>query len=206
VQAPDLHTRSYSKLQRRFILISVICSVLPLLVVGWVSYLYYSQFSISRMADYFKRTVEYNRKIVESFLDERTSDLKLLAFTHSLAFLSDPANLRETFHIINREGSYFTDLGVIGASGKHISYIGPYDLMDKDYSETFWFTEVMTKGVYISDMFMGFRKTPHFIIAVLYSKGDTTWILRATIDTEFLSSLIDTARLGQTGEVFLVNR
>lgn len=206
MQPTDLHTRSYSKLQGRFILISVICSILPLLLVGWVSYLYYSQFSISRMADYFRRTVEYNRKIVESFLDERTSDLKLLAFTHSLAFLSDPSNLRETFHILNREGSYFADLGVIDSSGKHISYVGPYDLMDKDYSETFWFKEVMTKGIYISDMFMGYRKTPHFIIAVLYSKGSTSWILRATIDTEFLSSLIDTTRLGQTGEVFLVNR
>ncbi len=204
--APDLHARSYPKLLRRFILVSVTCSVVPLLLVGWVTYLYYSQFSRSRMVDYFQRQVEYNRKIVESFLEERASDLRLVAFTHSLSFLTDPSNLRETFHILNREGSYFTDLGVIGETGKHLAYIGPYDLMDKDYSETFWFKEVMAKGVYISDIFMGYRKTPHFIIAVLYSKGDTKWILRATIYTEFLSSLVETARLGKTGEVFLVNQ
>ena len=120
---------------------------------------------------------------MESFLEERTSDLKLVAFTHSLDFLTDPSNLRQIFHLLNREGSYFTDLGVIGEDGKHMAYVGPYDLMDKDYSETFWFKEVMAKGVYVSDMFMGYRKTPHFIIAVLCSKGDTTWILRATIYT-----------------------
>ncbi len=206
MQAPDLHTRSYPKLLRRFILVSVICSVLPLLLVGWVSYVYYSRFSMSRMVDYFHRNVEYNRKIVESFLQERTADVKLVAFTHSLSFLTDPSNLKETFHVLNREGSYFTDLGVIGAAGKYISYIGPYDLMDKEYAETFWFKEVMTQGVYVSDMFMGYRKTPHFIIAVLCSKGDAIWILRATIYTEFLSNLAETATLGRTGEVFLVNR
>lgn len=206
MQESGLHTRSYSKLLRKFILVSVTCSVLPLLLVGWISYLYYSQFSRSRMVDHFHRNVEYNRRIVESFLEERAADLKLVAFTHSLGFLMDSSNLRETFHILNREGSYFADLGVIGEAGKHVAYIGSYDLMDKDYSVTFWFKEVMAKGVYISDMFEGYRKTPHFIIAVLCSKGDTNWILRATIDTEFLSSLVETARIGKTGEVFLVNR
>ncbi len=205
-QATDLRARSYPKLFRRFILVSVTCSVLPLLLVGWISYLYYSRFSMSRMADYIQRTVEYNRKIAESFLQERTSDLKLMASTQSLSVLEDSSNLRDIFHALNRQGSYFTDLGVIGESGKYTSYIGPYDLMDKDYSVTFWWKEVMAKGVYVSDMFMGYRKSPHFIIAVLSPKGSTTWILRATIYTEFLSSLVETATLGKTGEVFLVNR
>ncbi|HTY22269.1 MAG TPA: ATP-binding protein [Desulfomonilaceae bacterium] len=206
VRRPVFHTRSYAKLLRRFILVSVTCSVLPLLLVGWASYLYYSQFSLSRMADYFQKTVEYNRKIVESFLQERTADVKLVAYTNSLDYLKDPSNLKEVFHLLNLEGSHFTDLGVIGKAGKYLSYVGPYDLMDKDYSETFWFKEVKEKGVYISDVFMGYRKVPHVIIAVLGSKGEGAYVLRATIYSEFLTSLVETAKLGQTGEVFLVNR
>ena len=205
-EATDLRSRYYPKLFRKFILVSVICSVAPLLLIGWISYLYYSRFSMSRMADYFQRTVEYNRKIAESFLQERTSDLKLMASTHSLSFLKDSSNLREIFHALNQQGSYFTDLGLIGESGKHLAYIGPYDLMDKDYSKTLWFKEVMAKGVYVSDMFMGYREAPHFIIAVLAPKEGGAWILRATIYTEFLSSLVETSTLGKTGEVFLVNR
>lgn len=206
MKAADLHSRSYPRLLSRFVVGSVICSVLPLLLVGWITYLYYSQFSMSRMAAYFQGTVEYNRRIVESFLEERTTDLKLVAYTHPLEYLIDPHNLGEVFQILNRGGSCFTDLGVIAQNGKHMAYVGPYNLWDNDYSVTPWFKEVMAKGVYISDMFMGYRKTPHFVIAILYSKGDTSWILRATIYTEFLSSLVETARLGQTGEVFLVNR
>lgn len=202
----DLHSRSYPKLMRRLVLGAVIFSVIPLLVVGWVIYLYFFQFSLSRMVGYFQRTVEYNRKIVDSFLGERASDIKLLAATHPLSFLSDSSNLTQIFHTLNREGSYYIDLGVIGETGKHLAYVGPYDLMDKDYSDTFWFKEVMAKGVFISDMFWGYRKTPHFIIAVLGSTEGRPWILRATIYPEFLSSLVETKGLGRTGEVFLVNR
>jgi two-component system NtrC family sensor kinase len=180
--------------------------MLPLLVVGWVIYLYYFQFSLSRMVEYFQRTVEYNQKIVDSFLRERASDVKLLAATHSLSFLSDSANLTQIFQILNREGSYYIDLGVLGENGKHLAYAGPYDLMNNDYSNEFWFKEVMAKGIFISDMFMGFRKAPHIIIAVLGSEGGRPWILRTTIYPEFLSSLVETKGLGQTGEVFLVNR
>jgi two-component system NtrC family sensor kinase len=158
------------------------------------------------MVAYFQRTVEYNRKIVDSFFEQRLSDIQILASTHSLSFLSDPANLTKIFHILNREG-YYIDLGVISVeTGKHLAYVGPYDLMDKVYSETFWFKGLMAKGVFISDMFSGYRKEPHFIIAVLRSEGGRLWILRATIYPEFLSSLVETKGLGQTGEVFLVNR
>ena len=206
LRGPDLHSRSYPRLMRRLVLGAVIFSVIPLLLVGWVLYLYYSQFSMSRMVGYFQRTVEYNRKIVDSYFEQRLSDIQLLASTHSLSFLSDPANLTRIFHILNREG-YYTDLGVISVeTGRHLAYVGPYDLMDKVYSETFWFKELMAKGEFISDLFLGYRKEPHFIIAVLRSEGGRPWILRATIHPEFLSSLVDMKGLGQTGEVFCVNR
>jgi two-component system, NtrC family, sensor kinase len=208
---PHLHVRNaqtsaYTKLLRKFIIVSVACSVLPLLVVGWASHLYYARFSLSRTVANFQREIEYNRKIVQSFLQERISDLKLLAFTHSLGFMADSSNLTEALNMLNDEGYYFTDLGVIDEKGKHMAYVGPHDLMDKDYSQTVWFKEVMTNGACISDIFMGYRKNPHFVMAVVRWKGDSPWILRATINTEFLSSLVDKTRLGQTGEVFLVNR
>jgi len=206
LQASDSQTRSYTKLLRKFIIVSVTCSVLPLMVVGWISYLYYFQSSLSRRVDDYQREVDYNRKIVQTFLQERTSDVKLLAFTHSLGFLTDSSNIREAFNLLNQDGYYFTDLGVIDEKGKHMAYVGPYDLWDNDYSVTFWFKEVMERGVCVSDMFMGYRKIPHFVIAILRSKEKRPWILRATIDNEFLGSLIEKKRLGRTGEVFLVNR
>jgi two-component system NtrC family sensor kinase len=109
------------------------------------------------------------------------------------------------FEILNRESGSITDIGVIDQDGKHLAYVGPYDLMDKNYSQTKWFKEVMEKGIYISDMFTGFRKVPHFIIAVMRNENGDKWILRVTIDTEAFRSLVENVRIGKTGEVYLVN-
>ena len=67
---------------------------------------------------------------------------------------------------MNQEYGNLTDLGLIDQEGRHLAYVGPYDLMDKNYSEAIWFKKVMEQGIYISDMFTGFRKVPHFIIAI----------------------------------------
>jgi two-component system NtrC family sensor kinase len=52
---------------------------------------------------------------------------------------------------------------------------------------------------------MGFRKEPHFIIAVTHTSGGHKWILRATINTEVFRSLVENVRIGKTGEVYLLN-
>jgi two-component system NtrC family sensor kinase len=114
-------------------------------------------------------------------------------------------NLAHVFEIMNQEYGAITDIGVITEQGKHLSYIGPYDLMDKNYSDALWFKRVMEKGSYISDMFTGFRKVPHFIIAIARQEQGEKWILRATIDTEVFRSLVENVRIGRTGEVYLVN-
>ncbi len=196
----------YSKLYRKFIFLTLICSLVPLFLVGWGIYAYYSGFSKIRIMDYFKNQVEHHREIIELFLRERTSDLQLVILTHSPDSLQNPENLRRIFSIMNQGNSFFTDLGLIDDKGKHLAYIGPYDLMDKDYSQIFWFKEVMKKGIYISDMFMGFRNAPHFIIAVTRIEGNRKWVLRASIDTEYFRSLVENVKIGATGEVYLSNQ
>ncbi|MFA4915327.1 MAG: ATP-binding protein [Syntrophales bacterium] len=207
-QAKEVKERKdhYSTLHRRFVFLTTVCLLVPLFLVGLGIHIYYSGFSRTRMESYFKSQVEYHRRIIELFLKERTSDLQVVAFTNSLDFLRRPLNLRRIFNVINREDWFFTDLGVIDDKGRHLAYIGPYDLMGKNYSQTFWFKEVMKKGIYISDMFLGFRKAPHFIIAVLRSDGNRKWILRASIDTEYFRSLVENVKMGRTGDVYLSNR
>lgn len=198
--------KHYSRLYRKFVLLTLISSLVPLLLVGWGIYIYYSNFSRDRMNIYFQGQVESHRKIIELFLSERTHDLQLIGQTHSLDYLQKESNLRKVFSVINRQGQYFTDLGVIGEQGRHLAYIGPYNLMDKDYSQTFWFKELMKKGIFISDMFLGFRNDPHFIIALLGFEGERRWILRASINTEYLRSLVENVKIGKTGEAYLLNK
>lgn len=196
----------YSRLNRKFILLTLVCSVVPLLLVGWGINIHYSRFATSRMMDSFRVRVENHRKIIELFLVQRLSLLQLTAYTHSVEYLRKTPNLARVFEAINREQGAITDLGLIDEQGNHLAYIGPYALLDKNYSKSFWFKDVMEKGVYTSDMFEGFRKVPHFIMAVTHAEKGKKWILRATINTEVFRSLVENVRIGETGEVYLLNR
>jgi len=201
------HSKAYySRLNRKFILLTLICSVVPLLLVGWGINIHYTRFAKSRMIDSFRDQIENHRKIIELFLNQRSSLLQLIAYTHTEEYLSKISNIAHVFETINREHGAITDLGLIDEEGHHLSYIGPYALMDKNYSQAFWFKEVMEKDIYISDMFEGFRKVPHFIMAITRSEKGKKWILRATIDTEVFRSLVENVRIGKTGEVYLVNQ
>ena len=196
---------SYRRLFRKFVFLTTVCSVMPMLLVGWGIHLHDSSVARERMKESLKAQIENHRKMIQLFLSERQSELRMIAYSHSLAELTGGTKLQEIFDLINNDYWSFTDLGVIDDRGRHLQYIGPYDLMDKNYSGTFWFDIVMEKGYYISDMFMGFRKEPHFVIAVARNEGGRKWLVRATINTEYFRSLVENVRIGQTGEVCLVN-
>lgn len=196
----------YNKLFYRFIIYTMICSVIPLLIVGWSINVHYTNFAGNKMIESFENQINNHKNNIQLFLEERKSKLFLIANTHTPEDLTIDGKLNELFEIINHGNWSFTDLGVIDDKGKHLAYVGPYHLIDKNYAETTWFKEVMKKGLYISDMFLGFRQEPHFVIAVKANSGSGDWILRATIDTEYFRSLVENVKIGRTGEVYLVNK
>jgi two-component system NtrC family sensor kinase len=63
----------------------------------------------------------------------------------------------------------------------------------------------MTEGIYISDIFLGHRRVPHFIIAVSKNENGRQWAIRATIDTQYFTRLVEMVRIGNTGEAYLLN-
>ena len=54
-------------------------------------------------------------------------------------------------------------------------------------------------------VFLGYRKLPHFVIAVRRKNGPAPSFLRATIDTQFFNDLVESVRVGKTGEAYLIN-
>ena len=62
------------------------------------------------------------------------------------------------------------------------------------------------RGIYISDVFLGHRNFPHFVIAVRHeSESGKPYVLRATIDSGRLNDLVKVANLDPTGDAFLIN-
>ncbi|MBI5605342.1 MAG: GHKL domain-containing protein [Deltaproteobacteria bacterium] len=202
-----MEERTYKKLWRKIILTTLGFSLIPLFTLGFT--IYY-QFSVSYSAKIFenlKTLVENRRSSIDLFFDERVSQLVTIAHTHSLKQLSDEAYLNKVFNTMQTRSKSYIDIGIIDQSGNHLAYIGPYpELKGVNYQKEDWFQSAMSGGVYISDVFLGFRKFPHFIIAVMTREGDKSWILRATINSEIIDQIVRAAQTGKKGDAFIINK
>ncbi len=201
-----MEDKGYRKLYWKIVVTTLCFSLVPLFALGFSMY-YQFRFSFTaKIVESLQTLAENRRNAVDLFLDERLSQLHSLAYTHSLAQLTDEEYLNRVFTLIQMRAKSFVDLGVIDRNGDHVAYMGPYQLKNLNYKNETWFHEVMLRGIYISDVFTGFRKFPHFIIAVLRREGDHNWILRATIDTDIFDNLVKAAQVGKRGDAFVVNK
>jgi two-component system NtrC family sensor kinase len=103
-------------------------------------------------------------------------------------------------------GFAFVDLGLIDENGLQVSYAGPFELQGADYRDSEWFQEAFRRDSYISDVFLGLRDQPHFIVAVKGTLDEREWLFKATIDFAAFNTLVESLTLGQTGSAFILNR
>jgi two-component system NtrC family sensor kinase len=95
--------KRYAQLFRKFVLLTVLCSLVPLLLVGWGISAYFTRFAKDRMLNNLRTEVEHHKKIIELFLAEHSSKLQLIAHSHSKDHLTQIANLTDIFEMINRD-------------------------------------------------------------------------------------------------------
>jgi len=181
-------------------------SFVPLLVIG--GGMYYHTLSILEEKTLAALDVEISehREAIDQFLTERTMDLQLLSSNLGFDHLTAPGNLKKAFDTLRKELPCFSDMGVIDDQGRHRAYVGPYDLLSKNYKDTAWFKAIQQRDVYVSDVFMGFRNNPHFIIAVKQMTNDGFWILRATVDTAYFEGLVADVLSKRDGDAYIINR
>jgi two-component system NtrC family sensor kinase len=179
---------------------------LPLLILGSVIYVYTTDALERNAIDTLRLQVEGHRILIDQFLAERASELRLLAANVGFEALVGAGGLERAFRSLHQETACFTDLGVIDSDGSHRAYVGPYDLLARNYREHFWFRPTVEKGLFISDVYLGYRQVPHFIIAVKQQEGDGFWILRATVNADFFERFVAASAGGFKAEAYLLNR
>lgn len=199
--------KRYNVLRRNIIIIMMVVTIVPLFFMLVMNYHQYRIGLKNEIVNPLYTLANKTKHSFELFLEERVSTVRFVASAYSYEDLADEKNLKRIFHILKQETGGFIDLGLIDSTGKLVAYAGPYDLIGKDYSKQRSFQEVKVRDVYISDVFMGYRKFPHIAIAVKHlTDTGLAWILRATIDTEKFDNLIASMGLAQESDAFLINR
>ena len=180
-------------------------SFIPLLVIGGGMYYHTVSILEQKTLAALDAEISEHREMIDHFLTERTMDLKMLCSNLGFDYLTAPGNLKRVFDNLQKEIPCFTDMGVIDDQGRHQAYVGPYDLLSKNYKETPWFKAIQQRDLYISDVFLGFRNEPHFIIAVKQRTNEGFWILRATVDTCYFEGIVGEILSKRDGDAYIVN-
>jgi two-component system NtrC family sensor kinase len=196
----------YRRLLAYAILSFGIVSIVPLLIMAWINFHQYERaFHEELERRIAERTFNTGRSL-EFFLSERLFALSLVVREHTPEELGDPDKLDRLLKNMQKTFGGVVDLGFIEMSGRQISYAGPFLLQGKDYSSHDWFHEVTERGVYISEVFLGYRKFPHFVIAVRDDVNDgRSFVLRTTVDTDAIRQILG-ENDASFSDVFLVNR
>jgi len=196
----------YTLLRRKIFALMAAATLIPLLAMAVLNYYEHQSTMAREIQNPLRVLVNKAKNSFELFLTERSSTVSLIASAYTYAELADEQKLGRIFSVMKKEFKGFVDLGLIDEHGTQLSYVGPYSLKGKNYAEQRWFQEVRLKGKYVSDVFLGFRKFPHVIIAVQHMTEDgRTWILRATLDTHQFERIIASMSLEPDADAFLVN-
>jgi len=141
------------------------------------------------------------------FLTERRSVLDFIAHDNSLETLKDPARLAGILENLNKRFGGFIDLGAIDDSGKQISHAGSHQMRGLDFNQQPWFREVLSRGVYISELVTGALNKPHIDFAVKREFADGSYfVLHAVLKPEQLMESIAQIDVGARGDLFIINR
>jgi two-component system NtrC family sensor kinase len=203
-ESPD----RYKVLRRNIIILMLVITLLPLVLMVLINHYLYQHAMQDEIVKPVKILVNKARHSFDVFLAERLSAVGFIASSYTCAELSNKENLSRIFKVMKKEFGGVVDLGFLDSNGVQVSYDGPYKLWGKSYADQDWYKETRVRGEYISDVFMGYRKLPHLVMAVERNlAGDCQGsVLRATIDTNRFNELITSMRLDPDSDAFLLNK
>ena len=152
---------------------------------------------------------ESQRNTIDLFLQERVTNI--FSLFHGTAFTLDPSQQQMDRYLqgLRQTSDAFIDVGFCDFEGVQVGYAGPFpDLYGKDYSNEDWFVSVMERDAnyHVSDIYLGFRKKPHFTIAVKQLIDTKPYVMRATLDPDKFYIFLRNISRGKGVDSVLVNK
>jgi len=202
-----LRVPRYRRLRRNSVLITSLVALIPLIILTVFNYLQdqeayraESRFAVSRILSNTKRSLQF-------VIEERRSALSLIINQRLCEKLCSDEELKSILKNLQTSFGGFIDLGLVDSDGVQNYYAGPYDLKSRNYKDQKWFHEVILRGSYVSDVFLGYRDFPHFVVALKSERDDgSIFVLRATIDMDLVNRQIYSLDLDRETDAFIVNK
>lgn len=210
---------NFKRLWKQSIAVTLAVVLLPLFTLAAVDYVISKRALDSELLLRTARQASNARRTLSAYLEERKFALYFLTLDNTFDQLADEKRLGQLLEHLRSGLGDWHDLGLIDHTGTQVNYAGPYNIKGINYSEQEWYKKLHYKDLEtynhavamhsdVSDIFLGFRMTPHFVISVLHNKpeGGEHYLLRASLDVERLNTILSHLEVGGDGEAFLINR
>ncbi|MFH1630320.1 MAG: ATP-binding protein [Pseudomonadota bacterium] len=201
------HQFNYRRIWKLAVLLTGGVALVPLIFITVVNYEAMQDAIASEFLLRTIRIVSNTRRAISFFLSERKSALDFIVHDNSFESLNNKERLAGILENLKRSfGGGFVDIGVVDSSGFQNNYVGPYKLEGKNYSGQEWFKQVVDSGMHISDVFLGYRKVPHLVIAVKgINQNGSFYVLRSALSIAPFEGLLSNLELGGMGDAFMIN-
>ncbi len=196
----------YRGVHKLLLVSMIVVPALPLLLAVTIGYYSYSKTTEKLVVSAIRQSAIDHRDIISVFLKERQSDLQEYLNLIPPEHLKGGGEHEEIALMYKYAGGVFQDLGLIAPGGVQVSYAGAYELAEMKYLDAPWYQGAVKKGYYVSDVYLGYRNVPHFVVAVMRRIDGKPWVLRGTINPDIFRKLVDGVKLGDTGEAYIVSQ
>jgi two-component system NtrC family sensor kinase len=175
----------YRHLWRQTLLRLLLTYLAPLLLLTAYFHLRYRGLAEEARSTHLLAIAESQAGTLDLFLRERLANLFNVIDDTKLPERPSARVAEELLQRLQRDSSSFVDVGFFGDQGFMLSYAGPYPALKAlSYGREPWFTALLRSQhrFVITDMYQGFRRRPHFTIAVRRRAAGRPVALRATLD------------------------
>ena len=197
----------FTHLRRKLRWQLLVAYLTPLVLLSVTFHFEYDAMLREGVDNHLKSVADNQRNTVDLFLQERVNNAK--GALHAGVPIPPPEGLMQrALETLRRESTTFVDLGLFNPHGELVAYAGPHpSLIGKDYSGEAWFQKLMSteRDHVISDVYLGFRERPHFIIAVKRIIDHRPWAIRLSVDPERFGSFVERSYLIEDAEAFILN-
>jgi two-component system NtrC family sensor kinase len=196
----------YDQLRRRLRWQLLFAYCVPLAILALYFHVQYSVTLRERIHNHLRSLAENQRNMADLFVQERVVNLRNAFHPDSLSIPPGEGDMDKALAELRRASAAFVDVGVFDPDGNLLAYAGPYSfLRGRDYSGEAWYRQLVERDYVVSDVYLGFRGKPHFIVAVRRTVNGRKWVMRASVDPDRFGEFVGSSALLDGAHAYIVN-
>lgn len=152
---------------------------------------------------------ESKSRLLEIYLIERINNIINSIENPELHYPLDSLSVNKIYLNLKKNSDAFTDFGYFDTTSIQLFYAGPIsNLIYKDYKDEFWFKELISleKKYIITDIYLGFRKTPHFTVGVKKNINGKQYIFRVSLDPQIIYNYMTSTEKAKDVDILIINK